>query len=323
MYSFYIARVFTGITCVYASALALRLGAPPGQPWLLFCLCLPEVIGLFGSLNQDGPLIACVVLACALLTRVTGSQAVWQPIDMTFAVALLALVVSAKPPYLPVLFLPLALVPGGYFKATLILVLVALAAFVAWCIFGLHSLVTQMRPGDISPARQLHNMLTHPGIILVVLYKTFVGGGVWLIENGIATIGWGEARMPNWFYAVISMIGLLLAGLYATLLLNAQTLSTILRLGLLGLLVIGATAGVTLSIYLTWDEVGRDSVWGLQGRYFIPLLVCLTSGAAFAGQGWLVNRAVPALNRVLLYGVLPSSGVCYLGVLFLRFWWPA
>lgn len=320
---FYIARIFSGLVCVSISALALRLCAPPARLWLLFCLCLPEVFGLYASFSQDGPFIACAVLACALLTRCVGPQAVWRPLELSAAVLLLALFVSSKPPYLPVLFLPLALVARENFKFTLIATLVALAAVLAWCFLGLHPLVTPTRAGDISPARQLHNMLVHPGIIPVVLYNTFIAGGFWLIETGIATISWVDAGMPHWFYFLACILALLLAGLYAFQFLMQEGRGHIPRLLLFLVLVAGAGAGATLSTYLTWDEVGRNSVWGVLGRYFTPLLICLTPGAMFAPQGGLPQRAMRILNWGLLYVFLPFFGICYLSVLFLRFWWPA
>ncbi len=320
---FYIARIFSGLVCVCASAMALRLCAPPARLWLLFCLCLPEVLGLYASFSQDGPFIASAVLACALLTRCVGPQAKWNPWEMSAAVLLLALFVSSKPPYLAVLFLPLVLVARQNFKFTLIAVLVALAAVLGWCFFGMHPLITPTRLGDISPARQLHNMLIHPGIVPVVLYNTFIVGGWWLIETCIATISWVDAGMPHWFYAVASLFALALVGLYSFQLLKPESRGTVWRLLLLFILVAGAGAGASLSTYLTWDEVGRNSVWGVLGRYFTPLLVCLTPGAAFAAKGWITQRAMPVLSRVLLYGFLPLSGVSYLWILFLRFWWPA
>jgi hypothetical protein len=319
---FYIARIFSGLLCVLASALALRLCAPPARLWLLFCLCLPEILGLYASFSQDGPFIACTVLACALLTRGTGPQAAWNPLEMSTAISLLALFVSAKPPYLPVLFLPLVLVERRHFKFTLIAVLVALAAVFVWCVLGMRPLITPTRLGDISPARQLHNMLVHPGIIPVVLYNTFIVGGRWLIATCIATISWVDAGMPRWFYVMTFVLGLMLAGLYGLQFLKQGNRGAIPRLLLLFILVAGAGAGATLSTYLTWDEVGRDSVWGVLGRYFTPLLICLAPGGVFAAQGWFPQRAAPVISRVLLYGFLPFSGVSYLCVLFLRFWWP-
>lgn len=320
---FYIARIFSGLVCVFASALALRLSAPTARLWLLFCLCLPEVLGLYASFSQDGPFIACAVLACALLTRCAGPQAVWKPLEMSAAVLLLALFVSSKPPYLSILFLPLVLVARQNFKFTLIAVLVALVAVLAWCFFGMHPLMTPTRLGDISPARQLHNMLVHPGIVPVALYNSFIVGGWWLIATCIATISWVDAGMPHWYYDIACVFALVLAGLYAFQFLKQGSRGTVFRLLLLFILVVGAGAGATLSTYLTWDEVGRNSVWGVLGRYFTPLLVCLTPGAVFVAQGWFPQRAMPVLSRVLLYGFLPLSGLCYLGTLFLRFWWPA
>ena len=320
--SFYIARLFSGLVCVFASAWAVRLCSPPARPWLLFCLCLPEVLGLYASLSQDGPFIACAVLASALLTRCAGPLAAWNKLTMGFAIALLALFVSAKPPYLPILFLPLALVERQYLKFTFIAVLIGLVAVLLWSFLGMQPVMVPLRAGNISPARQIHHMLSHRGIIFLVIYNTFIGTGLWLAETSIATVSWVSAGMPHWFYMVVGVLALLLTCLYAVQYVKPKNRGHIWRLLLLLLLIAGAVAGVTLSVYLTWDEVGRNSAWGMLGRYFTPLLVCLTPGAAFVSQGRGGQRVYPLLGRVLLYLFLPFSGTCYLGILFLRFWWP-
>ncbi len=321
--SFYIARLFSGLVCVSASALALRLCAAPARPWLLFCLCLPEVLGLYASLSQDGPFIACAMLACALLTRCAGPLAEGSKLTMGLAIALLALFVSAKPPYLPVLFLPLALVERQYLRFTFIGVLIGLAAVLLWSFLGMHPVMVHARAGDISPARQIHNMLAHPGIVPVVIYNTFIGTGLWLAETSIATVSWVDAGMPHWFYIVVGVLAALLAGSFAVQFLKPENRRYMWRLLFLLLLILGAGAGATLSTYLTWDEVGRNSAWGVLGRYFTPLLVCLTPGAVFVGQGCGAQHAKPVLVRALLYLFLPFCGTCYLSILFLRFWWPA
>ena len=319
---FYIARIFSGLVCVFASALALRICAPAARPWLLFCLCFPEVLGLYASFSQDGPFIACAVLACALLTRVPRPGAEWRPEEMALATALLALFVSAKPPYLSVLFLPLVLVERRHFRFTLVAVAIGVAAVLAWAFFGMHPLMTPTRAGNISPAGQIHNMLAHPGIVPVVLFNTFIKNGGWLVKTCISTISWVDAGMPGWFYVMFSILGLLLGGAYTVLVLQQHDRVATFRLLAVLLLVAGAGAGATLSTYLTWDEVGRNSAWGLLGRYFTPLAICLSPGAVFIRESELAARAMPVLERGLLYVLLPFSGTCYLVVLFLRFWWP-
>lgn len=317
--SFYAARIASGLFCVGISALALRLCAPQARLWLVFCLSLPEVLGLYGSLSQDGPFIACAVLACALLSRCRLQNRAG---EIAAAVFLLALFVSAKPPYLAVLFLPLLLVDARSFKFTLALVAVSFVAVLCWCFWGLRPLAVPLRHGDVSPLRQMHHLIVHPLLIGQLLYHSFILGGPRLLEGAIATTGWVDVLMPRWYYALWLAAGLLAAGLYAVNFLQACQPASLIRLGLLLALVFAAGAGVSLSIYLTWDDVGQNAVQGLLGRYFTALAVFLAPGAVFAAPARNAAPSMALLSRVLLYGFLPFGTAFYLLVLAQRFWWP-
>ncbi|WP_298215471.1 DUF2142 domain-containing protein [Acidocella sp.] len=311
--AFYIARLASGLICVALSAFALRICAPSARPWLLFCLSLPEVTGLYGSLSQDGPFIMCAALAGALLTREQRQR------ELSGATALLAVFVSAKPPYWPLLALPLILAARPRRRFAALLVLLGLATVLAWCVFGLRPLVTPVRHGDVSPSRQLHYLFLHPGLIPRLFAATFIKGGPSLMAGAVGTVGWIEATLPRWVYALVLGTGLLAASLYVASLPRRWEW----RLALLGLAVGAAGAGVALSTYLTWDEVGQTNIEGLLGRYFIPLLLCLTPAASWAGPGWNRRFALPWLSRWLLYGLMPLANLFYLRGVFLRFWWPS
>ena len=88
-----------------------------------------------------------------------------------------------------------------------------------------------------------------------------------MITSYIGRLGWGDTQLPNWFVLINYIIIIVLA-----LSVNEMKLKfNMLQRTVFVLVFLGLTLFIMLSQYLTWDKIGSDKVYPLQGRYFIPV----------------------------------------------------
>ena len=319
-------RVANAVVYALIGCTALWLAETGGM--LLFALlCLPMSVFLAASFNQDGLMIATVVLAVALLRRAgdrkpgesvydapsarrpAGSGSMGQRAYWAGGI-LLAAVIAAKPPYLPlalVMLIPLRLNDvslrtriGGF--------LLVVAPAIVWSALVLKfSSVPFWRP-DYHPgplwfgdpgvtfhatdmAAQLsvlwhapYRFVTLPAELLFTSFRR-------LLSELIGVFGTLDVVLPRRLYSVWCLA--LLAAVGADVL--TQPTRPLQRQPIDRLLVLVAIAGsvwlVCLVQYLTWTQVGASAIDGVQGRYLIPALAVLP----LALPAWRLS--VPAALR--------------------------
>jgi len=293
--------------------LALRLAAY-GEALLLTVLLLPMSLFLAGTVNQDGVLIGLACLAGAALTR--GTQGMrW------LGLAMLVLLLLAKPPYMPLLgVLLLPLFAPGFFWRLRDVVLAALPVLL-WA--GLISALVVVpfgkppyHPGPLfagdrsvlldhtDPAANLHILLAQPSRFLTLPWDTLHQWAAGKLDEMIGVLGLLQISMPFGYYVLwsiaigVALAGLLFSGRPGVLSGRTQVVNLVWTSGLLA-------ANVWLlfvMFYLSWTNVGLDFVDGVQGRYFLPLLPFLLF-------------AIPSLRpRAKLPPLLPALPVVLLGL---------
>lgn len=151
----------------------------------------------------------------------------------------------------------------------------------------------------------------------------------------IGPLGWLDASLSPWTvtkYQHIVLIAFFLEILLAVCILvsrkrrlpsQTQVMSAILLVGSQ----IGAAVAVTFILYLTWTPPGANTVMGVQGRYFLPMLltVPLVLGDLVAPAQNV--ESVPVSSRrgfalgVLLFSFLLLSFAFPLYLDLLRRWW--
>jgi len=278
--------------------------------FLLFCtLSVPMAFSLGASFNEDGLLIAATVLAAALLTRVFD-QADPGPADPDIrrgrwsyraAALLLANVVLAKPPYLPLLFMLLVPLPPPTAWAPLRPVLLsrlAVVALIALCVLAwtavmvLHTSTPAPRPAyhpgplwpgnpgrvftGTDPMAQIRVLAADP-LRIVTLPVFTILHDIWITRQTVGILGWLDVLLPPWLYRAwfVAIPAALLADLLHPSEAGASATPQPPRLPDTLLLLVGAFGcflGVYLSQYLIWTNVGLARVEGPQGRYLLPIV---------------------------------------------------
>ena len=274
VYTLYGTRLASGICATTIAALAILL-ADGAAPWLFAVLTLPMTLSLFCAVSQDGLMIACAALAAALLGRSRYGPA--RMSDRRFVVLglLLAAMCMARPPYAPLACLVLVARWRSLGARSAGLALIGLAT-AAWSltVLGAAGHDSFASTPDFDPARQLAMILRHPARMLVVLRDTLDAYGADYLRQLVGRLGYLDVPLPEFVYRLAWSV-LALAAAYAA------ACSTRLVLGhkATTVFVVGCCIASVLLIlgiqYLTFSSVAAPLANGVQGRYFIEVLLFL------------------------------------------------
>jgi hypothetical protein len=312
------ARFANTVVFVAIGGLALVL-ARRGRLMLLVVLGLPMTLALASAAGQDGLLIALACLGVALFSR-GDRRADW------WGTALFALVIMQRPPYLPLVLLPLVAGSARWpmrerVSASALMAAPALlwsAAVAHWVAVPLRS-GTPYPPGPLWPGdphrlfrssnagAQLTALLHHPIQAALLPLHSLAAHWKTLSEESVGLFGFLDIPLPLpvyvlWFAAIV-------AGLVAVAIPPASASGTpesapqppLARLAVLGM-ILGSVWLIYLTLYMTWTPVGALMVEGIQGRYFLPLLpVLILAMPRF--------HPLPRVPRVV-WVILPIAALC-------------
>ncbi|MBE7211929.1 MAG: DUF2142 domain-containing protein [Gluconacetobacter diazotrophicus] len=263
-----LARLCNGAVAVLLGCWAIGRGRRLA-PALFFVLSLPMSLALFASASQDGPMLAATALLVSLLGAPPDGRGA--RLALPAAAVLIGAVAAARPPYAAMaLLLPILAPPGrrmaasGWAAGAVLLVAAWTIAVDRW---------VMARPVAAAIAAQLGALEHRPATIATVAWGTAVEQvrhGLPWVREAIGVLGWLDVLLPGPYYAAALVVGALAfaasrpeAGMAAV---------GWRRWAVAGLLVLSAV-GIVLSIYLSWTAVGARTVDGVQGRYFLPLLL--------------------------------------------------
>ncbi len=273
-------------------AVALRV-ARRGTALIFAILLLPMTLSLAASCSQDGLLIASTACAVACLTRTLSPDGRTHTRWLVAAACLLALVAAGKPPYAPLallLFLPSRSSKAHLARRAGLVVLTILPAL-AWAFFEARlANVTMLRtpeeagplwPGPRpavfsgpDPLAQLDVLLHHKEMIfLLPLQVIFHDAGIFL-QQGVGVLDYLCLYLPGWLYLTWY------TGLACALAAHICAAPSSARLTLPDFLLSSTAIFLSvvlfsLALYLDWTPVGMPWIGGIQGRYFLPLLMAL------------------------------------------------
>ena len=260
-----LARISAGFVGVLIGAAAL-IRAGPAAPYLFALLALPMTFALMASVSQDALMIPLAAFAGAELARArrTGQQDTRQFVVLCCAIAVIAM---ARPPYLPLAALPLALTCRTM-RSRLLGAAGVAAAAIGWSAAA--SLYTGLVPlTGTDPALQLGGLLHGNPVRLAI--GTLAGLGRFYLFSFIGQLGWVDVELPRPYYlaATAQLAG---AFLLAAMLTRRPGMAAPLTI----VLAVLASAGAVFLIqYLTWTPIGAPAIDGVQGRYFLPLAALL------------------------------------------------
>ena len=247
---------------------------PFGKKILLLLSFIPIAIEGFSSLSPDAMTISMAFFYIAYILSLAFSKEnhIIDGKKIAIFTVLSVIMAMCKIVYLPLILL-LFIIPKEKFKNEkkikniFIIGAIAVVLNLIWLmVAGIY--LSHFREGDSSI--QVISILTNPIKYLQnCLYTVNLNGQEYIYSMFGGELGWGELVQLN------SIVPYILCFILIWITITDQTIKDKFKLYQKLWITIAAIAVVGLiftSLYVQWTTIGSDSVLGIQGRYFIPIL---------------------------------------------------
>src|SRR5215216_428991 len=271
---FYLCRFAGLLSYLFLVWLAIRL--MPFGKWILLVLAAsPMALFQATTINTDAISNGIGFLFIAGCLRVAELEEFgWS--ECEYLILLMFLLFLAKLNLLPLMLLPFLLILPSQFtrKGTYAFLLVTTVILFMVEVVGWNIITsTRLNPllaNDANLTAQLLYILGHPLIFLQVIIKDFITNGLVYFQGWINGYGYYYWTPPQ----IVSVFFLLSLGSAILITSISDQVNTKFRIIFI-LLFLTSYLATIVSLYLTFTPVGSDQVFGVQGRYFIPLVLPL------------------------------------------------
>lgn len=268
---FYAGRLFNLLASIIIIFFAIKT-TPKYKNVFLFIATIPMFIQQMGSYSYDSTLNAICLLSLAIILKMIFSSDNRWILDTIVLTICAIFIANIKMIYLPILLFAL-LIPKEKFNDKKIIkfiypiIIIILAYFISYLfqhqLATTNGLVSNLIPDNTNSA----NVLANPMSIFPIALKTFKVNGWFYIQSLVGYFGWFRYQFPT-----ILIFAYLLYFIYLVCTEEKINGKWYLKLLIIiGILV--SVAGIFGSMYFGWSADGLDYVDGVQGRYFIPLLL--------------------------------------------------
>jgi uncharacterized membrane protein len=327
--AFYLCRLAGLFSYLILAWLAIRL--MPFGKWILLVLAAsPMALFQAATLTPDAisnGIGFLFVAGCLWLAK--KPEINWR--EVASLILLVFLLFLAKPNLIPLILLPFLLLPLSRFGAkglfvfslvmTILLFLLEVAGWNWLASRNFSSLLLE----EANPRAQLLYILSHPFAFLQTVLNDFFANGRTYFQgwiNGYGYYYWTPPQIVSFFFLLS-----LAAAIFADS--TSEQVKKISRTAFILLFVAGYLATI-VSLYTSFAPVGSDKIFGVQGRYFIPVtlpLLLVLSSFSWKGKvvipspAWIIALLATTLSLNLL-GIIFSfhipcgstfyqTGLCY------------
>lgn len=269
---YYLGRMCNLIAYCLLVFLAIRITPFFKMPMMLLAL-MPMSLSLAGAYTCDVAVLGFNFLWIAMILKVLTSDCAKKK-DIA-VMAVLAFLIALTKSY--VLLLPLIfLLPTKIFKTKkqyfLNISVIILSIIVAGSIWYACSKGLKLNMGNMgaNPDVQIALIKSHPFNFIGVLIKTFFVKTPRLFITMIGVLGWQDVKLDwiTYFIYPVLIYFSIVADKFNFCLEKWQ------KLIILFTIILGTVLTYT-SLYIMWTSVGNSVVMGLNGKYFIPLMLPL------------------------------------------------
>lgn len=290
-------------TAIIAAAIALA----PGLRWaLLLIALLPSAQFGRAMVSADGAATALAILVAALALRAGALGAPWHRLGERIAWTTLCILV--KPSQLalaPLELLATRRKVGSWLASAAVVLPGALLTGLWVYLTGAEVAIWRLTDSGL-PAEQfaigwkLAYIAEQPGRFVNLLVVSAWQQAPELYKQMIGVLGWLDTPLRGWTYPLLG-VALLLAMANR---LDWPKSERRRALAIAGLTAIGYVAFVYFLFYVTWTPVDAEEIWGIQGRYLVPILpaVAIAAAAALPVRHGVALAAPAAIAGSLLAG---------------------
>lgn len=239
---------------------------------LMLLALMPMTLSLAGALTSDVVVIGINFLWVSLLLRFLFEKEKINNFQICSLVFIAMLLCLSKYYFMliPLIFLlPKSIFKNDkkYFYCTLGTILVSIAGVLLWHrITG--SIYVNLN-GEANSAGQINFITHHPFSYLAVILKTLIIKTPRVIITMIGVLGWQDTRLDFLTYILYPILIVL------SILSEDKTTFTLERwqIYLISADLIVSVFLIFTTMYVMWSKVGSDIIYGLNGKYFLPLVL--------------------------------------------------
>ena len=271
----YAGRIVNMIVAILLLYFAIKI-IPFGKKLLLIPAMIPIAIEGFTSLSPDAMTISMSFLYIAyILYLAFGNKEKIELKEKTTLLVMSIIIALCKIVYIPLVGL-MFIIPKEKFKDKTnknkiidICIISGIAVIINLIWLKIASVyLTNFREGDskIQVLLALQNPIKY---IQTVLYTMNLNGSNYLLSLFGSDLGWGELVK---LYAVVPYS---LLAIYVFSAISDEELKNKFKkyqLVWIALVVLAVIGLVFTSLYVQWTTIGKESISGVQGRYFLPIL---------------------------------------------------
>jgi len=310
--SMYIARVFLGVASVIIMFFAIKL--IPRKKYLFAAVGLiPMLLFQQAMVAIDGVSYALLALFIAYVLYLNEKVTIRKKQWLFLGLLCIALVL-AKP--LIWLFIPFIFLLAKRKQALIWIAGIAVACVIAFAALTLASNIKSQPdagstlPDNVNSTSQLEMLLSNPKRGLRVAWNSYMTTyGDEETRGVIGVFGAADTLLPVWMYS----LSVIVLGLLCVLKLDDKRTKEITRGWKIFTitLLLAYFGAVNLAIYLSYTPVNFDIIYGVQGRYLLPMIIV---AAALIFTGGIVVGKKDA-SKVKLYVAVATLSLVLLSLL--------
>lgn len=296
----YLGRLTNCLFSIICFYLAIMI-ASRGKLYLFLILTIPSTLSLISSYSQDAFLISIAALTTSLITRIYTEK---DKVYIYLASLGLMLIVLIRPHYFPLLifYVSFLLFKKVSLKKVVFVFLFVLIPSISWYLYVSPIMVKKMFPG-VDEALQLEYVFHNPSHFISMFFESYKE--LWR-KFFIPYISVNK-DLYNFWQPVIAFTMLFLFTL--SLIKGVHDRKDGIFIGLLIVCLIASMLLIELTAYISWTPVKQTFIAGLQGRYFLPIIMFMALIPLNLKEGDLSNSKFYFPAFVLTVAVLFFSNV--------------
>ena len=274
----YIVKLFNFILFLIIGYYCIKK-IPFGKLLLAIYMFLPMILQQACSLSADA-----IINNLAILFIVYNLKLLYQEQDLTFKQTIIYYILTisislCKYVYFPITFMSLLLIKNKNInkkkrnKLIIISIIISILSAVGWFIFTQNYVDVRayIKEANVKPIEQAKYILSNPLNYLGIFINTINEyGGYYLLTFVGSELGYANIIIPQ-IYIIIMLFGVFLLPFIEN---NQKSLDKIQKILMVAIFIILVVLIIT-GLYLTWSPLQYDKVAGVQGRYFIPVMIIL------------------------------------------------
>ena len=287
MFIFLTGRLGSYLVNFWLTYLAIKI-TPKYKKIFLFVATMPMVFQTMGSYSYDGILNAMCILFMALTMRCISERKPIKVSTMLYMLLLISLITIIKVPYVllgsVVFFIPKENFSNKRVNKWLYIII---GVVLTLMLYEMNIIFFNIGNKGTKAVAVINNnlsfLMANPFRIFPILINTMIIYGNFYILSIVGYFGWFYINMdPIFKYAMFGIVIGLLGSQKSILSWKQKTFLLI--------MIIGVALGIFLALYFAWTPYKLMHIEGVQGRYFIPLLIPLALTAMSKKQWWLLTN---------------------------------